>query len=93
MAKGIISELTDELAISFLALQHYPVDQDVIDYLNERSKADDEFLPLVEVLTFRGGIPYKENLKVLEADNAIELVKDALKQAYHFESLKKKSNN
>lgn len=88
MAKGIISELTDKSAISFLALQHYPVDQDVIDYLNERSKADDEFLPLVEVLTFRGGIPYKENLKVLEADNAIELVKDALKQAYHFESLK-----
>lgn len=90
MNNGITSssDLTDEVAISFLVLQKYPVDQSVVIYLNERYRNDAQFIPLIEALTFRGGIPYKENLMVLELDKSIELVKDALKHAYHFESLK-----
>ncbi|XOV81267.1 MAG: VPA1269 family protein [Aestuariibacter sp.] len=90
MTEGAICGLTDETAISFLALQHNPVDQGVIDYLHGRYEEDDEFLPLVEVLTFRGELTYKENIKVLESDSLQELVKDALQQAYYFETLKAK---
>ena len=88
MSNGIIAELTDKSAISLLALQAYPVDKYVIDYLNKRYTEDNEFYPLIEVLTFRVDISNQEKSKLLIVDSSIGLVEDGLKYAKHFGTLK-----